>query len=105
MQNEQITFKTKSGQNEVVLKPFITAREMRSLKAIYYDADENKAKGKKMSEIMTELENKTIELFIILLNGENVNILERMENLPEQEFKEIYEKINELQKEESEKKT
>lgn len=105
MQNEQITFKTKSGQNEAVLKPYITAREMRLLKTIYYDADENKAKGKKMSEIMTELENKTIELFIISLNGDNVNILERMMSMPEHEFREIYEKINELQKDESEKKT
>lgn len=101
MNGETKEIKTKSGV-VVVLKTYLTGREMRELRDIFLrnaemktEGDTTKIEGLKGS-IVTEVENKAIELAVVSLNGENENILESVLDLPAEDYEEIITEVNKI---------
>lgn len=96
-------FKT-TGGNVIVYKSYITGRESNEIQKILLKDMKIEVGEAKLSPFVgavsaaniTELNNKTIELLVTLLNGTAENILDRILDLPNTEYAEISAKLNEI---------
>lgn len=99
---ETVEFKTKSGENTVVLHTYLTRRERRQIKNALFGGKEiavdgkNDIKASVSMELTDVAEDKTFELMVVELNGSKENILERILELPDAEADQIKAKIDEL---------
>lgn len=99
---ETVEFKTKSGENTVVLHTYLTRRERRAIKNALFGGKEiavdgkNDIKASVSMELTDKAEDETFKLMVVSLNGSEENILERLLELPDTEADEIKAKIDEL---------
>jgi len=97
MENREL--KTTSGR-VVILKEFITARDMRVLKGMYMEMASFDQKGASSFKVdakkANEIEDKTIELVVISIDGTTEGIVELMMELPAKDYNEIFEAVQEV---------
>lgn len=97
-----ITYKTKSGNHVVELKEYLTGREKRQVKnALWHGKNMQIKDGKGESDPvpMDDIDastDKTIELMVVSLDGSKENVLDRVLDLPGNDYDEILEKIEEI---------
>lgn len=98
MENQTII--TPIGEHKIELKPYLTGRDMRELKAIYLRIGKVDATGQGITDIKPEVaeeaENKTFELAIISIDKSPENILKRVLDMPSKDYSFILDEINEL---------
>ena len=91
---------TTAGGHTVVLKSFVTARDMRVLKDMYLAVAKFDQKGGEIFDIdiekANEIENKTLELVVVSLDGGTEGILEKLLDLPSRDYNEIFEQVQEV---------
>lgn len=91
----------KSG-TKVVLKEYLTGRERRELSTLLMkdnkmEIEDEKPKIEGLNvTTFNNFQDKTIEGYVVSINGETENILDKVLDLPEQDFKFIQDQINEL---------
>ncbi|KKM78980.1 hypothetical protein LCGC14_1354470 [marine sediment metagenome] len=94
---ENTTLKTTNGR-EIVLKAYITARELRELKALYLAVAKFDPKSGEVFDIdpkkAEEIENKTIAMVVVSIDGKEDRILETILDMPIVDYNEIMEKMN-----------
>ncbi len=97
MENKEYT--TTGGQ-KFVIKAFVTARDMRVLKGMYMEMANFDDKGGQSFNVNAEkanaVEDKTIELVVVSLNGATEGIVELLMELPAKDYDEIFEKVQEV---------
>lgn len=91
---------TTAGGHKVVLKEFVTARDMRVLKDMYLAVAKFDQKGGEVFDInvekANEIENKTIELVVVSVDGVAEEVIEKMLDLPVTDYNEIFEAVQEV---------
>ena len=91
---------TTAGGVKVVLKEFVTARDMRALKGMYMEMANFDQKGTPTFKVdpkkVDEIEDKTIELVVISVNGATEGIVEKLMELPATDYNEIYALVQEV---------
>ena len=96
---ETKTIKTQSGR-EVVLRTFITARDMRILKALYLAVAKFDVKGGEVFDVdakkAEEIENKTLELVVVSVDGDKEGIVEKLLEFPSSDYNEVFEAVGEV---------
>ncbi len=89
-------FETRGG-HKVVLKEFVTARDMRTLKDMYMAVAKFDQKGGEVFDVdvdkANEIENKTLELVVISLDGATEGIMEKLLDLPASDYTEIFDQV------------
>lgn len=100
MDRETIKVKTKSG-HDLELKTYLTERENREmLKGVLIDEIEigdNQGKVKKVSsEMLTNWKDARVKAFVVSLDGNVENILERCLDMKREEFAEIIAEIGKV---------
>ncbi len=92
-------FETKGGR-KVVLKSFVTARDMRVLKDMYLAVAKFDQKGGEIFDVnvekANEIENKTLELVVVSVDGETEGIIEKLLDLPAHDYNEIFEEVQKV---------
>ena len=98
METKEIT--TPAGKVKVVLKAFITGRDMRALKDIYLKVGKVDATGTTITDIDPEManqaENKSLELVVQSVNGEAEGVVEKILDMPSEDYTFIMEAVNEV---------
>lgn len=93
---------TTTGGHKVVIKDFITGREKREITNIYLRDMEMKQKGGESElsglkgTVASEAEDKAIELIVVSVNDSEKKVLEKVLNLPSEDYDEVVEAINEV---------
>ena len=89
--------KTKNG-SEAELKDFITGREFRAIRNLFFSAMKSKGNDVVDFELdaTLEAEEKTIEMIVVSLNGSKEDVLNKVLDLPREDYEEIMEKVNEI---------
>ncbi len=102
MENKKIT--TPLGK-VLELKPYLTAKEYRSIRSVYVNAMQTNITGEGMQptanftgEVVNEAENRTIETTVVSYDGSTENIVDRVLSLPMDEFNFILEECNKSMK-------
>lgn len=96
-----INFTTK-GKNKFTLQEYLNAREKRAIKNALWEGKSlmlKDGKGETDKVPMDQMDastDMTIKLIITEMNGSNEDILDRVLDLPSQEYDELLEKIEEL---------
>lgn len=104
MAQENIEFKTTTGEHTAVLRPFITRKHRRQINNALFAGKEFKVQQGKEPEASVSMdetqnaEDKTIEIMLISLDGSEENMLDRYLELPDNEAAEIKAKIDEITK-------
>ena len=89
----------KVAGHEIVLKTYLTVRENREvrdvlLKNIKFGIDEGEAKIDSIPpEVISQIENKNIEMVVVSVDGKNENILETILEFRADEFAELMKEI------------
>lgn len=97
-----VEFTTKSGKNTLVLNEYLTGREKRAVKNALWlgkSMQIKDGKGETDPVPMDDIDastDKTIELIVVSLNGDDKKVLDRVLDLPGPEYDEVIEKIEEL---------
>ena len=98
METTKIT--TPFKKHEIVMKTYITGGDMRELRAIYLEVGKMSPTGQMLSDInpakVTEAENKALELTILEIDGKPEDILQRILEMPAEDYGFILEKVNEI---------
>ncbi len=88
---------TTTGGHKAVIKSFITARDMRVLKDMYLAVAKFDTKSSEVFDVdiekASEIEDKTLELVIVSLNGETEGLIEKLLDLPAKDYGEIFEEV------------
>jgi len=96
---ERETKKINIAGHEIVLKTYLTVRENREvrdvlLKGIKFGLDEGEAKIDSIPpEVISQIENKNIEMAIVSIDGKTENILETILDFKADEFAELMKEI------------
>ena len=97
MENKEYTT---IGGHKFVIKEFVTARDMRVLKGMYMEMAKFDDKGGQTFNVDAEkanaVEDKTIELVVVSLNGDTEDVVALMMDLPANDYNEIFEKVQEV---------
>jgi len=98
METTEIT--TPVGNNKVALKQYITGRDMRSLREIYLKVGTLDSSGQNLSNIdpamVDQSENKAFEMVIVSIDGQAEGILDKILNMPAQDYDFILTAVNEI---------
>lgn len=100
-----------SGGHEIVLRPYLTGRQMRELKNVFLSAFEVTADGQTIKSekvrgtLVTEMEDKKIELVCLSCDGKSENVREAILDLPAADYAEVIEEIEKICSFSEEKKT
>lgn len=93
---ENTTIKTQTG-HEVIIKSFITARDMRVLKDMYLAVAKFDPKGGEIFDIDAkkagDIENKTLELVVVAVNGVTEGIVDLLLDFPSSDYNEVFEAV------------
>lgn len=96
----QTEITTPIGKKKIVLKEYITGRDMRELKDIYLKVGKIDATGQGMTdinpEILNQAENKSVELVVISVDGETEGVLNKILDMPSEDTTFILEKVAEI---------
>ena len=108
MNREAFEFTTTNG-HKVVMKTYLTVRELRAIEAIYLTAGKIDELGKAHFEASPEMiqgsEDEAIKQAVVSVDGEIKNILDTILNFKsKKDFDEIKAKIDELGKSDDKKK-
>jgi hypothetical protein len=104
MERETKTFTTKGG-HEIVHKTYVTGRESNEIqKVLLKDVKIEAGMGTKLSPFMsgfsaasiTELNNKTIEILVVSVDGKKENVLDIVLDLPNTDYSEVVTALNEI---------
>ncbi len=97
MENKEYTT---TGGHKFVLKEFVTAKDMRVLKGMYMEMANFDNKGGQTFNVdadkVNAVEDKTIELVVVSLNGSTEGVIALMMELPASDYNEIFEKVQEV---------
>ncbi len=91
-------------KTKIELKPWITGAEAEYINSPMFDSLDSgaisaqKPEVKIKSEIINSVNHRLLEKFVISLNGDKEDILNKVLNLPEQDTEFIYNEIAELRK-------
>lgn len=107
MERETKTFKTTSGQNTLILYAYATGREVRAIDTKYISAMKVDIKSGEPSmndvnmSVMYDAENLMIQHIVVSLNDSKDNIIERILDLPQDEYAEIIKELSSITKKKS----
>ena len=96
---------------KVVLKTLMTARDMRNIRSIMTNqitvdgSDLDNPKYQISGAVMDQMQDKALEILVLEFNDSKEDILNRMLNLPADEYNKVLEEINLVTKKYEEKKT
>lgn len=108
---ERETKEIKVGEHKVVLKTYLTVRENREirdilLKNVKLGVEEGEAKIDTIPpEIISQIEDKTIEMVIFSFDGDKEKVLEKVLDLRGNEFADLMAEVNKVSGGSVEKKT
>lgn len=94
-------FTTKGG-TVIVHKTYLTGREMNEVQKVLLKNVTVDIKGASQSvqgfeaSSITELNNKTIEMMVVSVNGISDKVIDTILDLPNEEYSEVIEKLNEI---------
>ncbi len=98
MSETEIT--TPKGGHKIVLKEYITGRDMRVLKEIFLRVGKLDTAAETVTDIKidvaNEAENKMLELVVISVNGEKEGNIEKILDMPSEDMTYILEKVQEI---------
>jgi len=92
----------KTQNHQVEIKTYITAGEKRQLrdvllKGMKINMEENTPKISELSpDIITEAENRAIEIVVVSIDGAKENILQRLLEFKNDEFDQVMEEVNKI---------
>ena len=88
---------TTTGGHSVVFRTYITGGEKRQITEIYITAMRGKATGADVEvSVEYQAENKAIEFAVVSLDGMTENLVERILDLPLEDFDEIRAQVKEI---------
>lgn len=94
------THETPIKKHKIELKEYITGRDMRALKDIYLKIGKIDPLGQGVTDINPEVanqaENKSIELVVISIDDNKEGILEKILDMPSEDYTFVMGKINEV---------
>jgi hypothetical protein len=102
MERETIKVISPIGKHEVILNAWITGRARREIQRPFMTAMNVSVKEgepeieSKNSAVLEEVENKTIELTVVSVNGKTDDVLNSVLNMRNQDFNFILKKIDEI---------
>jgi len=90
------------GNHDVEIKEFFSKKDQRQIMAVMNDVEitmneEGKASPKMKFEKASEMEDKTIEVMVVSVDGKKENVLENVLNLDIKDYDFILKEINEVQ--------
>lgn len=96
----QTEFATPKGDHKIVLKEYITGRDMRALKEIFLRVGKLDPAAETVTdikiEVANEAENKMLELVVISVDGEKEGILEKILDMPSEDMTHILEEVQKI---------
>ena len=103
MENTRATkeYKTKGG-HVIVHKTYLTGREMNEIQKVMLKDVSMEMRGKEQdvkgfnATNITDLNNKTIELMVVSIDGNTTGILDAILDLPNSEYTEVIELVDEV---------
>lgn len=99
MENNNIEFET-TGGHKIILKPFITGFDKRSIDQIMFEGAETDKDGKFNPSSFNRQKNKaqdrTFEIVVVSVDGKTGDVAKEVLSLPHRDAQEIIEKINEI---------
>jgi len=101
MERETITIETPLDKHKVVLKAWLTGKEVRDLRNIYLSKMTIGEKGNPKvnpAEVANEVEDKAIETVVISVNGKKENVLETILNMKSKDYSFVRKKVDEITK-------
>ena len=94
---------TPIGEIKIVLKSFITGRESREIKGVYFKGVKFKMEGQTsksedidMSKITEDSENKAIEVVVISVNGSEENKLDTILDMNVKDYDFVKNEVNKI---------
>lgn len=95
---------TTTGGHVLVYKTYVTGRESNEIQKIILQDMKLEIGEAKLSPFIgqvsaahfTELNNKTIEILVVSLDGKTEALLDKILDLPNQEYSEVIAKLNEV---------
>lgn len=108
MERETIEFTTTNG-HKIVLKAYLTVRELRAIEAVYLRAGKIDELGKPHFDASPEMiqgsEDEAIKQSVVAVDGKTENVLDEILNFKsKKDFDEIKAKIDEMSKTDEDKK-
>ncbi len=95
-----IQIETPKAKHKLVLKEWITGRDMRELKDIYLKVGKIDASGQGMTDInpdvLNQAENKSVELVVISVDEKTDGVLEAILNMPSEDTTFVLGKVAEI---------
>ena len=95
-----IQIETPKGKHKLVLKEWITGRDMRELKDIYLKVGNIDASGQGMidikPEVLNQAENKSVELVVISVDEKTDKVLETILDMPSEDTTFVLLKVAEI---------
>lgn len=100
MESTNIEFATKENGHKIIMKPFITGREKRSISEKYIQAavidDQGKLKLGSPDIQLNAATDQAILVTVISVDGNSDDIINRVLNLPSRDMIEVVERMNEI---------
>lgn len=100
-ENKIIT--TPSGV-KIELRSYITGGQMRALKNIFLDAFEITSSGETVEgkgvkgSLINKMEDEAIKMIVISVDGQTENVLDRVLNLPAEDYEVVVAEVNKISK-------
>ena len=101
METKEVT--TPIGEIKIVLKSFITGRESREIKGVYFKGVKFKMEGQAaksddidMSKVTEDSENKAIEVVVVSVNGSEENKLDTILDMNVKDYDFVKDEVNKV---------
>ncbi len=100
MERETIEIIT-PNKHKIVLKSYITGLEERQIREVFLEKINISATGEignidLDSKLISQAEDKTIEILVISIDGSKENIVNKIVNLPKEDYNFIIKEINKI---------
>ena len=96
--NKEVT--TPISGRKIVLKEFITGRDMRTLREIYLKVGKIDLAGNNVSDIdpamVNEAESKALELVVMSVDGKTEGIIDTILDMPSQDYDFLVQAVNDI---------
>ncbi len=89
---------TKEGKAHIEVKDFINGRDLRAIQEVYAEhaeMEDGQLKRFKSKDSLSAIQDRLIDLIVISVNGETVDKIEKILDLPSKDYEQI---IDEVQK-------
>ena len=106
MERETIKITTPVDKHEVILNAWITGKERRDIQrpfmttmSVTVKGGEPEVEAKDASAVLEQVENRTIELTVVSVNGKTEKVLEQVLDMKSNDFTFVLKEINKITKE------